>query len=41
VPEATEVDPKAKGKAPPPKAAPGKGATGALEEITDNRPREV
>ena len=32
-------DPKAK-KAPPPKAA-AKGATTALEEITDNRPREI
>jgi hypothetical protein len=35
-----EVDPKAKAKAPPAKGAP-KAAGGALEEITDNRPREV
>jgi len=40
VQEEVEVDPKAKAKAPPAKGAP-KAATGALEEITDNRPRDV
>jgi len=37
-----DVDPKAK-KAPPAKdtKAAGKGAPGQLEEITDNRPREI
>jgi hypothetical protein len=39
VDQAVADDPKAKGKAPPAK---GKGAaTGALEEITDNRPRII
>lgn len=41
--EAVVEDPKAaaKGKAPPPKGGAKGGATAALEEITDNRPRII
>jgi hypothetical protein len=39
-PEEEKKDAKAAKKAPPPKAADKKPA-GALEEITDNRPREM
>jgi len=41
--QAETIAPVKGGKAPPPKGAPGKAAaaTGALEEITDNRPREI
>ena len=38
--QAAADDPKAKGKAPPAKGGKG-GGTAALEEITDNRPREI
>lgn len=38
---ATPEDAKAAGKKPPPAKAAAKGATAVLEEITDNRPREI